>query len=104
MAKRKEKDMNEKNKLARVKILREKLNKILTKIPNWKAPGPDGAQGFWLKNFTTLHKNFVWHINACREGETSRWMTKGRTVLLQKDTLKKDKASNYRPIACLPLT
>ena len=90
--------MNEPNKLARVKILQEKLKKILRKIPNWKAPGPDGVQGFWLKNFTSLHKNLVWHINACREGVTPRWMTKGRTVLLQKDTLKINEASNYRPL------
>ena len=32
------KDMNEKNKQARVQISQEKLKKILKKIPNWKAP------------------------------------------------------------------
>ena len=50
--------MNEKNKQARVEI------------SNWKPPGPDGVQGFWLKNFTNLHKNLGWHLNACLEGET----------------------------------
>ena len=38
--------MNGKNKQARVQISQEKLKKILKKIPNWKAPGPDGVQGF----------------------------------------------------------
>ena len=33
--------MNEKNKQAQVQISPEKLKKIL-KIPNWKAPRPDG--------------------------------------------------------------
>ena len=52
------KDMNRKNKQAQLQILRENLKKIL-KIPNWKAPGKDGVQGFWLKNFTSLHKNLA---------------------------------------------
>ena len=47
------KDMNGKSKQVQVQILEEKLKKILKKIPNLKAPGPDGAQGFWLKNFTS---------------------------------------------------
>ena len=39
---------------------------------NWKVPGPDGVQGFWLKNFTSLHKNHLWQLNAWLEGETKR--------------------------------
>ena len=31
-------------------------------------------------------------------------MTKGRTVLIQKDKSKGNETSNYRPITCLPLT
>ena len=61
------KDMNEKKKQTRVQILQEKLKKILKKILNWKAPGPDGVHKFWLKNFTSLHKKLVWHLNACLE-------------------------------------
>ena len=26
----------------------------LKKVSNWKGPGPDGVQGFWLKNFKAL--------------------------------------------------
>ena len=58
------KDINGKNKQARVQILQENLKKILKEIPNWKAPGPDAIQGFWLKNFTSIQKNLVWHLNA----------------------------------------
>ena len=50
------KDMNGKNKQAQVQISQEKLKKILKKIPNLKAPGSDGVQGFWLKSFTSLNK------------------------------------------------
>ena len=31
------------------------------------------------------------------------WLTRGRTLLLQKDKSKGNVASNYRPITCLPL-
>ena len=51
--------MNEINKQARVQTSQEKLKKILKKILNWKAPGPNWVQGFCLKNLTSLHKNFV---------------------------------------------
>ena len=62
--------MNGKNKQARVPILQEKLKKILKKIPDWEAPGPDGVQELWLNNFTSKHKNLVWQLNACLIGET----------------------------------
>ena len=32
------------------------LKKILGRMPNWKSPGPDLVQGFWLKNFSSLHE------------------------------------------------
>ena len=76
----------------------------MKKLPNEKAPGPYGVQGFWLKNFTRLHINIVWHLNACLEEETPRWMTKGRTILIQKDNSKGNETSKYRPITCLSLT
>ena len=88
------KDMNGKNKQAREQISQEKLKKILKKIPNWKAPGPDRAQGLWSKNFTSLHKNIVWNLNACLEGETARWMPKERTVLIQNDKSQGNEACN----------
>ena len=32
------------------------LKKILDRIPNWKSPGSDLVQGFWLWNFSSLHE------------------------------------------------
>ena len=102
------KDINGKNKQARVQISQKKLKKILKKILNWKAPGPDRVQRVlkfhWLNNFTSLHKNLVWNLNSCQEGETPQWITKGRTVLIQKDKSKGSEANNYCPITCLPFT
>ena len=64
----------------------QKVQNILKKI--WKARRPDEVEEFCLKSFTSLHKNFVWHLNAYLKGQTPRWMTKGRRVLIQKDKSK----------------
>ena len=32
------------------------LKKILGRMPNRKSPSPDLVQGFWLKNFSSLHE------------------------------------------------
>ena len=37
-----------------VKITPEKIKKVTRKMSNWKAPGPDSVQGFWLKNFKSF--------------------------------------------------
>ena len=87
-----------------MQILQEKLKKILKKIPNWKIPGPDRVQGFWLKDFTRLHKSLVSHLSVWLEGETPGEKTNRRTVLIQKDKSKGNETSNYRPITRLPLT
>ena len=76
----------------------------IRKMANWKAPGPDGVRGFWFKKFQCLHQPIVASLQECLEnGDVPPWMVKGRTVLIQKDAAKGVVASNYRPIACLPL-
>ena len=32
------------------------LKKMLGRMPNRKLPSPDLVQGFWLKNFSSLHE------------------------------------------------
>ena len=95
--------MNSGPRQAEVNVTGEKIKKILKKVPNWKPPGQDGVQGSWLKNFTTVHRYLEKYFTECLEGQTPSWMTKGRTVLLEKDRSKGRNASNYRPITCLPL-
>ena len=73
-------------------------------MPNWKSPGPDLIQGFWLKNFSSLHERVRLLPNECLDsGFVPNWLTRGRTSLLQKDKSKGNVASNCRPITCLPL-
>ena len=88
----------------KVEITPEKIKKILRKMPNWKAPGPDFVQGFWLKGFKSIQERLKRNWQKCLEnGNMLLWMTKGRTILMQKEKEKGKASSNYRPITCLPL-
>ena len=44
------------------------LKKILGRMPNWKSPGPNVVQGFWLKNFSSLHKRVRLQLKECLYG------------------------------------
>ena len=73
-------------------------------MQNWKVPGPDLVQRFWLKNFHSLHERVRLQLKECLDsGFVPRWLTRGRASLLQKDKSKRNVASNYRPRTCLPL-
>ena len=82
----------------------EKVTQFLKNVPNWKAPGPDLVEGFWLKNFTSLHTCISNKLQSCLDtGIVPDWMTKGETLLIMKDPEKGAAAGNYRPIICLPV-
>ena len=89
----------------RVVISVEKVTKQCRKMPNWKAPGKDGVQGYWIKNRSNLYERNAVQTNKILIGDDSLpvWMTHGRTVLCQKDPRKGNAVENYRPITCLPL-
>ena len=42
-------------KREKVDITKKSLRKIFGKMSNWKSPGPNLVQGFWLENFSSLH-------------------------------------------------
>ena len=65
----------------------EKIRKQCRKIPNRKAAGRDGVQGYWIKNLSSLHERVSSQMNRILMGEDDlpEWMTHGRTVLCQKD-------------------
>ena len=77
---------------------------ILRKKSNWKAPGPNFVLSLWLKNFKSIQKGLRRNLQKCLDnGDVPMRMTKGRTMLMQKDKEKGKVASNYRPITCLLL-
>ena len=43
-------------KQEKIDITTGSLKKILGRMRNWKSPGPDLVQGFWLKSFSSLHE------------------------------------------------
>ena len=73
-------------------------------MANWKALGPDGLQGYWLKNLTSSRERIAAQLHDyLTTNQTPEWFTKGRTVLVLKDMEKGNIATNFRPITCLPL-
>ena len=90
-------------KQEKIDITTGSLKKILDRMLNWKSPGPDLVQRFWLKNFSSLHEKVRLQLKECLDSWfVSSWLTRGRTPLLQEDKSKGNVASNYRPITCLP--
>ena len=82
-----------------------KKKKQYSKIPNLKAPGHDGVQGFWIKRLDKMHERIATQLNEILEWtkEISSWMKYRRTVLCQKDPAKGNSVENFRPITCLLL-
>ena len=95
---------NEQHSQERMTITVDKIRKQCKKMPNWKAPGKDKVQGYWIKNLTQMHSRIAEQLNKILIGEDGKpeWMTYGHTVLCQKDTAKGNAVDNYRPITCLP--
>ena len=87
-----------------VVVTEEDVVNYVKRSSSWKAANPDGVRAFWFKTFTSLHSVLAMTLQECLDkGDVPEWMVKGRTVLIQKDSAKGTVASNYRPIACLPL-
>ena len=87
-----------------VNITKEDVSIHLRKMPNWKAPGPDGCYRFWLKKFTSFHQAMVNYLHGCiKTGDFPNWIVESWTDLTQKDARKGRAVGNYRPIACLNL-
>ena len=75
------------------------------KLPNWKAPGRDGVQGFWLKKMRGLHGRIAEQLKNIlnKQEQLPEWLTFGGTILCLKDHSKGNAVDNFRPISCLSL-
>ena len=77
---------------------------IHIEIKNWKSPGPDGVQGYWIKNLSNLHNSIALQLDRClQENNLRKWMITGKTLLRIKEIQKGIFVSNFRPVTCLPL-
>ena len=90
--------------MEKVEISQEMVKMECRKISNWKGPGKDGVQRYWLKNLTSLHPSIAAQLNHILNGERPlpERMTFGKTVLCQKDPAKGSAVDNYRPIPACP--
>ena len=78
------------------------LGIALLKLSSWKAPGPDGIQGYWLRVFPracNLLKTHFWKI-LDEEDNMPDWLIRGRTVLIPKEG-STGSPDQYRRITCL---
>ena len=96
---------NDKHLQEKVVISVEKVTKQCRKMPNWKASGKDGVQGYWIKNLSYLHERIAVQTNkiVMRDDSLPPWMTHSLTVLCQKDPRKGNAVENYPPVTFLPL-
>lgn len=47
-------------------------------MPNWKSPGPDGLQGYWLTILTSMKERTVQQLTEClQQSSVPVWITKG---------------------------
>jgi hypothetical protein len=77
----------------------------LSNADNWKSPGYDQIQNYWLKAFRPNHRHIVRNLNAIIEKpeKAPAWMTTGITYLIPKSG-DSNEVSNYRPITCVTTT
>ena len=67
-------------KKQKIDITTGSLKNILGRMPNWKSPGQDLVQGFWLKNFSSLYERVRSQLKECLDGGfVPSWLTGGRT-------------------------
>ena len=66
-----------------IQITTEMVTQQTRQVPNWKCPGLDGVQGYWLKVFPALHKRIGTQIDEIINNwmDIPKWMTTGKTIL-----------------------
>ena len=63
-------------KQGKIDVTTGSSKKLPGRMPNWKSPGPDLAQEFWLKNFSSLHERVRLQLKECSDsGFVTSWLT-----------------------------
>ncbi|CAH2017930.1 unnamed protein product [Acanthoscelides obtectus] len=78
------------------------VSRVLKNAADWKAPGPDNIQNFWLKKFLSTHAALGRSLSkAITNPEIlPNFLTKGITHIIFKNGNPED-PKNSRPITCL---
>ena len=62
-----ERQLKKTAKQENITIITDKLKKQLRTLKNWKAPGPDRLQRYWIKTFTSCRERIATHLQLLRE-------------------------------------
>ena len=65
-------DLEQTEEQGEVEITPEKIKKISRKMPNLKTPGPDFAEGFWLKSIKVFKKDLEETCKKAQKKERCR--------------------------------
>lgn len=98
-----EREMSNINPMSETHISTENVTQAVKYTLNWKSPGPDKVQNYWLKYFSSTHKHLAIAFNHILHNplDMPHFLTHGITYLKPKDT-DTTNPSKYRPITCLP--
>ena len=82
----------------------DEVTNVIKKLHNWKAPGPDHVQNYWIKKLYSIHQRLTDLLNdvLMNPQNMPNFLTEGTTYLLSKDLLNTQDPAKYRPITCLP--
>ena len=59
----------------KIDITKDRMMSVMKKMPNWKAPGRDNVQGYWLKNLTPLYDKLIVYLQDCLDsGVVPDWL------------------------------
>ncbi|XP_067129392.1 uncharacterized protein [Centruroides vittatus] len=98
-----EKASNEINEVKVEEITEDQVKFAVRKLMNWKSPGIDKIQNYYIKCLTSVHKYFAVLFTNIISGKEmlEDWFTTGKVILIPKNENTED-PENWRPIACLP--
>ena len=73
----------------------------MTKMANWKAPGPDMICTFWIKALPRMASHLKELLLGALNGdqELPQWFVTGRMVLIPKEGCT-GQQDQFRPITC----
>ena len=79
-----------------IDIEETKLKKQVRKMPNWKSPGPNGVQGYWIKNLSNVHGNVALQLDRClQENNVPSWMVTRKTLCVCERTGERKRSSKF---------
>ena len=53
------------NKQQNIEIAPTKIKERTRKMANWKALGPDGVHGYWIKMLVSMQERIAFHLENC---------------------------------------